>query len=449
MAVPPDPAHPGRAGLRRRIVTLYAVAVTVVVCLGLLGGYLALTSTLRTAARNDLTNRVDDLSAAVDSNDTMPIRRDPFAQLVTPNGVVVRSPATPLRLVVSQHDLTSVAPDRTTVVVRNVPGLDDDALVAIRPIPGTDEYLVVASGQQVVDAASRSILIGLVVIAPILVVLLTLLVWHLVGLSLRPIAALTARAGALSSVPTGQRLPEPESRDEVGTLARTLNAMLERIDASALRERAFLDDAAHELRTPVAVLRAELELGLCDPDPEAATRAVTAALAEADRLSSLANDLLVLARSRTDALDVQRIPVDVTSSVRATAQRVGRAAGVEVGVSGEEIVANVDPTALDQIITNLVSNAANAGASQVAVAVQAPAGPAALALTVDDNGPGFPDDLLPVRFDRFNRAPGRAAGRRGAGLGLAIVAALARAHAGTITAGNGSPLGGAHIQVTL
>lgn len=427
--------------------TLYAVGVTVVVVLGLLVGYLALTSLLRSADRSDLTTRVNDLTAAVQSNDTMPVRRDPFAQLVTPNGVLVRSPATPDRLVVTPRDLTDAVPNRTTVVIRNVPGLDDDALVAIRPIPGTGQYLVVGRGQQVVDAASRRILIAMSLIAPVLILLLTLVVWHLVGVSLRPIAALTARAGALSSATTGERLPEPASRDEVGTLARTLNAMLERIDASAQRERAFLDDAAHELRTPVAVLRAELELGQCDPDPAAAHRAVTAALAEADRLNNLANDLLVLARSRTGALDVQRIPVDVTSAVRTTAQRVGRAAGVEVSVTGAEMVANLDPTALDQIVSNLVTNAANAGASRVAVGVTVDV-PAA-AITVDDNGPGFAKSLLPVRFDRFNRGSGRAAGRPGTGLGLAIVAALTRAHGGTVSAGNDSPLGGARVRVTL
>jgi signal transduction histidine kinase len=445
----PAGSHSPRAGLRRRIVTVYAVGVTLFVFLGLLGGYLALTSLLRSADRDDLTTRVNDLSAAVQSNDTMPVRRDPFAQLVTPAGVLVRSPATPPTLVASARELAAAAPDQTTVVVRNVPGLGDDALVAIRPISGTDEYLVVGRGQQVVDAASRSILIAMLLIAPVLILLLTVVVWHLVGMALRPIAALTARAGALSSVSTGERLPEPESRDEVGTLARTLNAMLERIDASALRERAFLDDAAHELRTPVAVLRAELELGLCDSDPAAANRAVTAALAEADRLSNLANDLLVLARSRTDALDVQKIPVDVTSAVRATAQRIARTTRVEVSVTGEELVGDVDPTALDQILSNLMTNAANAGAGRVAVSVDEQAGPTTVALTVDDDGPGFTADLLPVRFDRFNRARARGSGRRGSGLGLAIVAALARAHGGTISADNGSPLGGARVRVTL
>jgi signal transduction histidine kinase len=377
----------------------------------------------------------------------MPIRRDAFAQLVTANGVLVRSPATPPGPVVPAGDLRAAAPDATTVVVRNVPGLDDDALIAIRPI-SSGQYLVVGSGQQVVDAASRSILTGLVLIAPVLVLLLTLVVWHLVGVSLRPIAALTARAGALTSVPTGTRLPEPPSRDEVGTLARTLNAMLERIDAAALRERAFLEDAAHELRTPVAVLRAELELGLCDPDPAAEHRALTAALAEADRLSALANDLLVLARSRTDALAVQRIPVDATTVVRATAQRIARASRVDVNVTGDEMVADLDPTALGQIVTNLVTNAVNAGAGHIGIGVEQPAD-GRLAVTVDDDGPGFAEDLLPVRFDRFNRGRPPGLARRGSGLGLAIVAALARAHDGTITAGNGSPLGGARVRVTL
>src|SRR5262245_11396869 len=109
-ALPAAPGSP-RAGLRRRIVTVYAVGVTLFVLLGLLGGSLALPSLLRSADRDDLTTRVDDLSAAVQSNDTMPVRRDPFAQLVTPGGVLVRSPATPPAPVVSARDLAAAPPD--------------------------------------------------------------------------------------------------------------------------------------------------------------------------------------------------------------------------------------------------------------------------------------------------------------------------------------------------
>jgi hypothetical protein len=123
------------------------------------------------------------------------------------------------------------------------------------------------------------VLIGLAVIGPALVLVLTLAVRRLVDVSLGPVAALTAEALALTAAEPERRLPEPPGTDEIATLARTLNGMLDRIDAAHRRERAFLDDAAHELRTPVAVLRAELELGLTSADHETARQALRAAVA--------------------------------------------------------------------------------------------------------------------------------------------------------------------------
>ena len=444
--------------LRGRIVTAYAVGVMLAVCAGLLAGYLALVSLLRSAAAEEVTARLDDLAAAVQTGDALPVQRDPYAQLLSGNAVVSRSPVTPDTPVLTVAERAAVG-STTKILYRSAPGLPPDAMLAARRLTG-DRVLVVGGSLTAVETAGRRILVGLLILAPVLIVLFTLVVRRLIDAALRPIASLTARAGVLSAATPGQRLPQPPGRDEVAELARTLNGMLDRVDDAAQRERAFLDDAAHELRTPVAILRGEIELGLTDPDPDAGARALRAALAEADRLTNLANNLLVLARARTDALDLDRQPTDVTAAVRHAARRAAFLGGASLGaaslggaaieVVGDELVADVDATRFDQAVTNLIANAAQAGAGRVRVEVRQSAS-GGVTVTVDDDGPGFPPVLLPVRFDRFNRANRfrRDSHPRGTGLGLSIVAAIVHAHGGTLCAGNDSGLGGARVWIEL
>ncbi|WP_173079248.1 HAMP domain-containing sensor histidine kinase [Phytohabitans rumicis] len=413
--------------LRGRLVAAYAIGLSVVVIVVLAAGYLALVAELRHAAEEDLAIRLDDVSAAVETGDLLPVGRDPYAQVIAGGAVVARSAATP-----STPVLTLKAAGE--VVEQKSPGLRGTAMLAARRLPD-GRLLVVGTSLATVDATAQRVLIGLAMIGPALVLVLTLAVRRVVGGALGPVAAMTSRARELN---TG-RLPEPPGTDEIATLARTLNEMLDRIDAANQRERAFLDDAAHELRTPVAVLRAELELGLADDDPRQAMRA---ALVEADRLSRLATDLLVIARARAGTLELDRGPTDATVVVRDAAQRVARLHGLAVEVTGQEVVAEVDAVRLEQVVTNLVGNAAQARAGRVRVAVaQSAAG--ALVVTVDDDGPGFPEELLPVAFDRFRGTPG------GSGLGLAIVATVARAHGGDAVASNASALGGARVRVSF
>lgn len=421
--------------LRGRLVAAYAVGLAVVVAVVLAAGYVVLADQLHGAAVNELEVRLDDVSAAVEAGDVRPVERDPYAQVIDGGRVIARSAAAPTTPILTADEQAIV--QRGIMFQRRSAGLRGTALLAGQRLPD-GRLLVVGTSLATVDDATRRVLIGFAVIGPALVLALTLAVRQLVGGALRPVAAMTTRARELS---TG-RLPEPPGADEIATLARTLNEMLDRIDAANQRERAFLDDAAHELRTPIAVLRAELELGVAEEDPRAARRALTAALSEADRLGRLATDLLVIARSRAGALELDRSPTDATSVVREAAARVARVRGIEVEVVGPEVVADVDAVRLEQVVSNLVGNAAQADAGRVRIEVAQP-DDTGLEITVDDDGPGFPEQLLPVVFDRFRGTPG------GAGLGLAIVATVARAHGGTATAGNDSTLGGARVRVSF
>jgi signal transduction histidine kinase len=279
--------------------------------------------------------------------------------------------------------------------------------------------------------------------------------WLLAGAALRPVRRMSQEADAISLAQAGRRLPQPEGEDEIAELGRTLNAMLDRIEAAFARERMFLDDASHELRTPIAVLRAELEVALLESgDREALERSLRSALEEANRLAHLAEDLLVLARATAGRLPLRRRPVDVRHLVEEAVRRsangaAGRSTGLSVRVDGPAAKAVVDPTRVEQVVANLVGNARRFARKEVRVRVSSEGDD--VLIVVADDGPGFPEAVLPVAFDRFTRAEaarGHDAGV-GAGLGLAIVAAIVRAHGGTISAANGPPLGGAAVVVRL
>ena len=437
--------------LRGRITLAYAVGLALVVTAGLALAYVGLTAQLRNAAAQDLGTRVDDLAAAVQVGDDAALERDPYAQLVRLDQagavVVARSAASPTVPVLTGVELADASRRRVTIR-RPVPGLAASGLLVAQPAPG-GRVVLAGTSLSTVELAADRILLGLTVLGPLLIIALTLAVRRLVDTALAPVASLTKGADALVPNENEPRdgpyrpLPEPAGDDEIAKLARTLNGMLSRIAAAQERERAFIDDAAHELRTPVAVLRAELELGLAGD--EGTRDALRRALAEADRLGGLADGLLVLARDRSGQLGLDRQPTDVTLLLRERIGRLRTMTGADVRVTGPELVASVDAGRVEQVVTNLVVNAVEAGATHVEVGLTPRPGDG-VRLEVSDDGPGFPVEVLPVAFDRFSRAPN---GGPGAGLGLAIVAALVRAHGGSVDAGNGSPLGGAWVRVVL
>jgi two-component system OmpR family sensor kinase len=201
--------------------------------------------------------------------------------------------------------------------------------------------------------------------------------------------------------------------------------MLGRLEAGMARERRFVADASHELRTPLALLSTELELARRRPRSSAElVAALDSAAEEVDRLVRLAEDLLVLARADERSLALQREPIDVRELLETVAGRFGGEPKVSAP-DGETIVG--DRVFLEQALSNLVDNARRHGAGTILLEAEKVDG--RLLLHVRDEGPGFPPELLPRAFDRFTRAD-EARERGGAGLGLAIVAAIARAHDG-------------------
>ncbi|MBV9919481.1 MAG: HAMP domain-containing histidine kinase, partial [Pseudonocardia sp.] len=265
--------------------------------------------------------------------------------------------------------------------------------------------------------------------------------------ALRPVDRMRAAAAAL---PPGQRLPVPEARDELRALTEEINRLLARRDEAAARLERFTGDAAHELRSPVAAIRAQAEVAVAHPDPQMAEETLRAVAAEAVRLSSLLDDLLALARADAG----QRPPavaVDLVAAAAAAVARAGRATRAD-GADGDDPVVELvaptpaavaaTPSEVALVLDNLIDNGLTHARSIVRVVVL-PAG-RWVRLSVEDDGPGIPEADRERVFDRFTRLRPEAGG--GSGLGLALVEALVQGRGGTAVAG-ATPTGGARLEI--
>jgi signal transduction histidine kinase len=303
-----------------------------------------------------------------------------------------------------------------------------------------------ASGHQVVIAAvsyaqvhdslgtlGKALLIG----TPLLFGLLALAIWLVTGYTLRPIAELRRGAAEVTQTGLPRDLPVPPARDEVRSLAVTLNDMLSRLADAQQRQRDLVSDTAHELRSPIASIRAQLEVALDHPDGLDWAETARDVHADTLRLARLTEDLLLLAR--LDGQHLRRRPTDLSAmcvsvAARYTAARVP----VRADAPAPCLVAG-DPDALSRLVVNLLDNAVRHAASRVCVSVREDGGWAVL--TVTDDGPGIPAEDAERAFGRFSRLDDARSrtGEEGAGLGLAIVRSTAEAHGGTVSLGDAGP----------
>ena len=308
---------------------------------------------------------------------------------------------------------------------------------------------VVAASLAARDAAVADLRTELLVALPLVLAVAVAAAYLLATAALRPVERLRAEAEAITADTPEQRLPLSPGGDEITRLGTTLNTMLDRLHIALTRERDFVADASHELRTPLALLKTELELALHRPrTPTEIHAALTAALTDTDRVVTLAEDLLLLARTdHTTATSNQ--PTTVAPLLRDAARRHQPAADgrtIRVGCP-DDLVAAVDPGQLGRAVDNLIDNAISHGAGPIDITATATPDGGQVVLAVRDHGPGFPTDFLPRAFDRFTRADTARTGP-GTGLGLAIVAAITRRHGGTAHAAN-HPDTGAEVALRL
>jgi two-component system, OmpR family, sensor kinase len=452
--------------LQGRLTALFVLAATVLVAAGSL---LLLTDQSRNAdalLTKTLRTRIDRIVSEAEATGALP-NTEVYAQVITAFGSVRDlTPTLAKELLLTDDQVRYVFRQGQLQIDGRLPQLSGDGrlLAQARRMKGTPVVVVVGISRELERLTRRRLLLTLAIAGPSLVALLGLGGWMLAGAALRPVRRMSDEAADISRADTGRRLALPQGSEEIVHLGRTLNAMLDRLATSFAREKSFVDDASHELRTPLAILRGELELATIHTQgPEDTLRTLHSAIDEVDRLSALADQLLVLARAgSTDetsslregefspvssALD-EIVPA-VVDRVRST---LHKDVAVYLNVSATGRVAMRDEQ-LSQILTNLLTNASRYARREVAVTVTEVASvPGAIDLVVADDGPGFDEKILPTAFERFtiaDRARTRRAATGGAGLGLAIVRTLSESAGGSVTASNGDPLGGARVTVSL
>jgi signal transduction histidine kinase len=414
--------------------------------------YVNLNRQLQSAVDRGLEQRADDIAADVTFGPADIRQQEAFAEIIAADGRVLDASSTISadHPVISASTIRRATNHRIFLNLSSVPDLGEHARLLARPVKaqGTTVVVLVGSSRDAIDRAQSRLALFLLVTSPVLVGALSGGGWLLAGAALRPVERMIEEADAISLTEVGRRLPIPPGDDELTHLGRTLNDMLDRIEASFARERAFVDDASHELRTPISIIQGELEVALMRPDLDAEMRAtLQSSLEEAERLGRLASDLLSLARVSAGSLAVHREPIDVHALVTKVAERLSDDHGPVVSVDGPHVVIEGDVMRLEQVITNLVTNARRHAHENVGIHLSN--SDHGIDVEVADDGDGFPSDLLPVVFDRFSRGDPARGREAGTGLGLAIASAVVRAHGGTIAAGNGDPLGGAVVRVHL
>jgi signal transduction histidine kinase len=347
------------------------------------------------------------------------------------------------RVVLSSHNVEGDAPiaDLDDGEAATVGGLDlgeEDEHPSFRVVAleadGSDgEYTVLAartleSADEGIAAVRNVLLLGV----PLLGQIVAVTTWVVTGRALRPVEAIRLEVAGINAGGLDRRVPEPEADDEVARLARTMNDMLARLQTSRDRQQRFVSDASHELRSPIATIRHELEVALANPEGVDTPQLATDLLAEDLRMQALVEDLLLLARSDEQRGTRPRRPVDLDDIVLDEANRIRARGRVRVdvtGVSAGQVLG--DASQLGRVVRNLVENAERHSASEVRVELAA--GEGRVVLAVIDDGPGIrPEDRERIfeRFTRLDEARARSTG--GYGLGLAIVREVVEHHGGEV-----------------
>jgi signal transduction histidine kinase len=351
---------------------------------------------------------------------------DAFSQVIDASGHVVAATTT------SPRKLDVALPSGGKPVFRSVhvPGAEGE--YRVMSVRHAGVVIRTATPLDDVNDSVATLIRGLSVAMPAAALLLAALVWILVGRVLSPVEQIRRQVAEISGSSLDRRVPEPATRDEVARLAQTMNGMLERLEASASRQQRFVADASHELRSPLARMRAELEVDMARPeraDHEATQRSL---LDETESLQRLVDDLLLLARSDGVGTFGSRAPVDLDDVVMHEVQRIRDAGGPVIdssSVSAAQVVG--DPAHLARVVRNLLENAQQHGGPVITVALVERAGQAVL--TVSDNGEGIHHDLRERVFERFVRADdARVRSGHSSGLGLAISREIVTAMGGRI-----------------
>ena len=422
--------------VRFRITALAALVVLVVLVVASVGIVVVHRELLTSTVDESLEDQADILQSLVTTSGTSVelvgvVGEDGVAQVVSADGDLLSSitqleglgplPASPP----AEGDLLGTA---------ELSGGEAPYRILSRRMDGANAGTVIhiAALLDEVGESTGALARSLAFVVPAATAVLAALIWWLVGRTLRPVEAIRSELDAIGGTELNRRVPQPDGGDEIARLARTMNAMLERVEDAAQRQQRFVADASHELRSPLARIRSEVEVDLAhggDADLAATHRSI---LEETIGLQRLAEDLLRLARSDSGALPTEMRVVDLDDIVMREARRLradGRAAVDVSGVTAAQVTG--DAHQLTRLVRNLVDNAARHAERTVSISLGERND--AAVLTVSDDGPGIAPEQHARVFERFTRLDdARDTTSGGTGLGLAIARDIVLRHNGAI-----------------
>lgn len=445
----------GRSSLRARLTLLATTLVAAVLLVSALALVAAQQRLLLRGVDEALVQRADNVQAVVARDPAGTVlpgegdREDSFLQLVDTTGrlvaaspnVVGRPPAAPPLAVGASASFRTVA---------DFPLSTHDYRVYARRVRtgAGDRTLLLGKNVDDVSESVRILQTSLAVAIPVVLALLAGLVWWLTWLVLRPVEAIRSEVAGITGADLHRRVPVQARDDEISSLARTMNAMLQRVQEATDRQRDFVADASHELRGPLTRLRSQLEVGLSHPELTPPEEAYRDLLTDTRLLQQLVDDLLFLARSESGVHPRPDAAVDLDDLVFEQAARLrarGKVHADVTAVSAGRVTG--DRHQLNRALDNLVGNAERHAAQTVAFALREDGG--RTTLTISDDGPGISADQAAAVFERFVRLdPARSRDDGGAGLGLPIVRDIVTRHGGTVAITR-APSGGARVTVCL
>lgn len=430
-------------GVRARVSAIASLVVVLVLVIAAVA--------LLTAQRAVLTESVDEvlqraarsISDSIDAGTIPEVLEgsgdeESFAYVVDASGEIIAATSGAVTVDIARP---KSQPASTTVEIGA-----DAAPFRVRTQPHGDLTIVVATPLDDVDESVTALTRSLLIAVPVATALLAWAIWLLVGRALRPVERIRARVAEISASSLDQRVPEPATHDEIARLAQTMNAMLARLEATAARQRRFVSDASHELRSPLTRIRTALEVDLVHPETADLRATHHDALADAGTLQRLIDDLLLLARI-DEAVPANRVLLDLDDIVLDEVRGRGPTElTVDVSrVSAAQVIG--DAGQLTRVVRNLLDNALRHGSSRIDIELAE--GDDSAVLTVTDDGPGVPAELRERIFERFARADdAREASTGGTGLGLAIARELVQLHGGSLVL-DADHVGGASFVVRL
>jgi len=434
-----------------------AAAMVMTVCLAVAGGVLVLVlyRSLENAACKAAAARAEQISQQLQTDS--PSEVDPSllvadsqvgaVQIVDAAGMVLAasngSPRTPLVN-------ASLSNGQARNVGRvQVAATGSDYWVSARgtAVPGGTVTILVGADREPVESVVTRVGALMTLGYPVIIALVAVGTYRLVGAALGPVEAIRARVASISSTDLAQRVPVPDTRDEIADLATTMNAMLARLESGRAAQHRLVSDASHELRSPLATITTALELASGRPDLIDDELIDESLLPEAHRMHHLIEDLLLLARSDEGAMALRHDDVDIDDLLQAEASRLRSIGSLRVVTHIETCRTVGDRAALARVIRNLVDNAARYASGTVWLDCHPESGN--VVISVADDGPGIPVRDRTRIFERFVRLdPSRARFSGGSGLGLCIVDEIVRSHHGTVAVGD-APQGGALFTLTL